>query len=137
MSGAGVVQDRYVRLGQADGVGDFTETRSAQFDHGRGVFRRQFDQGQRDAEVVVQVATGRQHRTARAQDAREHFLDRGLAAGTGYRRYWLGERSTVQRAELAEGLTGVLDQQLRQRAVSATSRSTSAATAPLPATSFR
>ncbi|MNQ57145.1 hypothetical protein D3C85_712910 [compost metagenome] len=115
--GAGIVEDRHVRLGQANGVSDFAETRGAQFDHRRTVFRGQFEQGQRRAEVVVQIATGRQYRTARAQDAREHLLDRGLAAGASDGSDWLSECSTVQRAQLAEGLTGVFDQQLRQRAV--------------------
>ncbi|MNL27533.1 hypothetical protein D3C87_1491280 [compost metagenome] len=81
------------------------------------MFRRQFEQGQRNAEVIIQIATGRQHRTARAQDAREHFLDRGLAAGAGDGCDLMREGFAVQRAQLAECLTGIADQQLRQCAV--------------------
>ncbi len=81
------------------------------------MFRCELEQGQRHAEVIVQVATGRQHRTASAQDAREHFLDRGLAAGTGDGGNWVGKRRTVQRAQLPQRLTGISHQQLRQRTV--------------------
>ncbi|MNN42299.1 hypothetical protein D3C81_1564700 [compost metagenome] len=104
-------------FGHAHGVGNFAQARGTQLDHRSGMFRRQFEQGQRNAEVIIQVATGRQHCTARAQDARKHFLDRGLAAGTGNGCNGLGERGAVQRTELPQRLTGVADQQLRQRAV--------------------
>jgi len=76
-----MLDHRDMRLGHGHGVGDFADARSTQLNHRRRVFRGQFEQGQRSAEVIVQVATGRQDRTARAQDAGQQFLDRGFAAG--------------------------------------------------------
>ena len=114
MGGTGVVDDRHVRLGQRHGVGDFADARSPQFDHCRRVFRGQFEQGQRCAEIIVQVATGREYRPARTQDASKQFLDRGLAAGTGNGRHRLIKSGTVKRAQLAQGQAGVGYQQLRQ-----------------------
>ncbi|MNT06651.1 hypothetical protein D3C72_1413280 [compost metagenome] len=110
VGGPGIVENGHVRPGQADGVGNFTQARGAQFDHGSGVFRCQFEQGQRHAEVVVQVATGRQHRTTGAQNARKHLLDRGLAAGTGDGRDRMGVGGAIERAQLTEGLASVADQ---------------------------
>ena len=48
----------------------------------------QLEQGQRQADVVVEVAGGGQHAVGRiaelrAQDRRAHFLDRGLAVAAG------------------------------------------------------
>ncbi len=117
VGGTGIVDDCHVGLGQRHGVGDFADARGTQFDHGRRVFRGQFEQSQRCPEIIVQVATSGQHRPARAQDAGEQFLDCGFAAGAGDGCNRLVKGSTVQRAQLAEGQAGVGDQQLRQGGV--------------------
>ncbi|MNP30941.1 hypothetical protein D3C76_1240390 [compost metagenome] len=114
MGGTGVVDDDHLGLGQADGVADLANARSAQLDHRGAVLRGDLQQGQRRAEVVVQVAAGGVHQATSAQDAGEHLLDRGLAAGTGDGHHRLVEGSTVQRAKLAEGQAAIGDQQLRQ-----------------------
>lgn len=118
MGGAGIGDDRHVRAGQLDRVGDLADARGAQFDHCATVLRRQLQQGQRYAEVVVQIATGSQHRLGIAglgtQDAGEHLLDRGLAAGARHGRQRAGELAPVQRAQSPQGRTGIAHQQLRQ-----------------------
>lgn len=42
----GVIEHGDMGLGHRNGVGNFAETRSTQFDYGSGMFRRQFEQGQ-------------------------------------------------------------------------------------------
>ncbi|MNE07818.1 hypothetical protein D3C80_1004530 [compost metagenome] len=116
MSGSGIVDQRYLRLGQADGIGDFTDARGTQLDDRRGMLRGQFEQGQRCAEIIVEVAASGQHRATGTQNARKHFLDRGLAAGTGDGGNRLVECGAVQRAQLAQGQAGVANHQLRQAA---------------------
>ena len=51
VSGTGVVEDRYVRLGQPERCRRFRPDARPPVDHGGGVFRRELDQGQRNAEV--------------------------------------------------------------------------------------
>ncbi|MCY1178698.1 hypothetical protein D9M73_190630 [compost metagenome] len=103
-----------MRLGQADGVADLANARGAQLDHRGAVLRGNLQQGQRRAEVVVQVAAGGVHQATGAQDAGEHLLDRGLTAGAGNGHDWLVERGTVQRTELTQGQAAISDEQLRQ-----------------------
>ncbi|MNJ28516.1 hypothetical protein D3C77_230540 [compost metagenome] len=114
MRSAGIVDQRHLWLGQSNGVGNLANARGTQLDDCRGMLRGDFKQGQRGAEVVVQVATRGQDRTAGAQDAGEHFLDRGLAAGAGDGSDRLVERGTVQRTQLAQSLAAIGNQQLRQ-----------------------
>ncbi len=114
VGGTGVVDDDHLRPGQADGVADLADARGTQFDHCGAVLRGDLQQGQRCAEVVVEVATGGMHRPAGTQDRGEHFLDRGLAAGAGDGHHRLVEGCTIQRAELAKRHAAVGDHQLRQ-----------------------
>ncbi|MNO81926.1 hypothetical protein D3C76_731850 [compost metagenome] len=110
VGGPGIVENGHVWFGQANGVGNFTEARCTEFDHCRRMLRRQFEQGQRHTEVVVQVATGRQYRATGAQDARQHFLHRGLAARTGDGRDRMGVGGAIERTQLPECLTSIADQ---------------------------
>ena len=114
MGSTGVIDDDHLRLGQADGVADFANARSAQLDHGGAVLRGDLQQGKRRAEVVVQVAAGGVHQATGAQDAGKHFLHRCLATGTGNGHYGLVESSAVQGTELTQCCPAILDQQLRQ-----------------------
>ena len=117
MGQPGIGDDGHVRTGQADRVGDLADMVGTQLDDRADMLGRQFQQGQRRAEVIVQVATGSQHRTVKAgaQDAGKHLLDRGLAAGAGDGGQRLIKGGAIQRAELAEGDAGVVHHQLRQR----------------------
>ncbi|MNE28203.1 hypothetical protein D3C80_1216380 [compost metagenome] len=110
----GVVDDDNLRLRQAYGVADFANARGAQLDHCRAVLRCDLQQCQRCTEVIVQVAAGGVHQATGTQDAGEHFLDRGLAAGTGNGHYRLVESGAVQCTELAEGQAAIGHLQLRQ-----------------------
>ncbi|MCY1420462.1 hypothetical protein D9M71_360830 [compost metagenome] len=114
MGGSGIGDDRHLRPGQTHGVGDLADARGAELDHRAAVIGADLQQGQRRAEVVVQVAAGGQHRATGAQDAGEHLLDRGLTAGAGNGHDWLVERGTVQRTELTQGQAAISDEQLRQ-----------------------
>jgi len=114
VGGTGIIDDRHVGLGQRHGVGDFADARCAQLDHGSGVFRGQFKQGQRSAEIIIQVATGRENRAACTQHTGEQFLDRGLAAGAGDGCNRLVKGRTVQRTQLTQGQAGIGNQQLWQ-----------------------
>ena len=55
----------------------------AHLDHRVAVFRVQAQQGQRHADIVVEVALGGQGRSTPSQDGGQHFLERGLAVATG------------------------------------------------------
>jgi hypothetical protein len=96
MGALGVVYQCHRRCGKACQVIDFAGVVHAHLDH-RGAMRvAQPEQGQRHADVVVQVAAGGQYAgvgTAEvgAQDGGAHFLDRGLAIAAcdtqqGYRK---------------------------------------------------
>ncbi|MNM88582.1 hypothetical protein D3C81_1008030 [compost metagenome] len=78
------------------------------------MLRGNLQQGQRRAQVVVQVATGGMNRATGTQDAGKHLFDRGLAAGAGDRYHRFVVAGTVQRTELPEGQTAVGNHQLRQ-----------------------
>ena len=59
----------------------------AQLDHGHAVVATQIEQGQRHANVVVQIALGRQGIVTRmgAQDAGDHLGHSGFAVAAGHR----------------------------------------------------
>ncbi|MNV78989.1 hypothetical protein D3C71_1725170 [compost metagenome] len=78
------------------------------------MLRGDLQQGQRRAEVVVEVAARGQDRAPGPQDASQHLLDRGLAAGAGNGHDGFVEGRAVQRAELTEGQAAVAHYQLRQ-----------------------
>ena len=114
VGGPGIIEHGNMGFGHADGVSDFTQTRSTQFNHCRGVFLGQLKQGQRHAQVIIQVAFGRQHRTTGTQDAGEHFFNGGLATGTGDGGNRLVVTGTIERTQLAQCNACILDHQLRQ-----------------------
>ncbi len=110
MGGTGVGDHADLRTHQRDGVGNFAETGGTQFDDRDTMPGTQLQQRQRRAEVVVQVAAGGQHAVfavGGTQDAGEHFLDAGLAAGAGDRRHRAIEAVAVQRAEPPKRQTGI------------------------------
>ena len=83
-----VVDERDGRARDRGEAGGLARMVHAQLDHRRAVGLAQIEQRQRQADVVVEIALGREHlRVAevRAQDRRDHLLHRGLAVGAGDR----------------------------------------------------
>ena len=113
---AGIADDGHVRPGQADRIGNFTHMVGAELNHCRDMLRRQLQQGQRHAQVVIQVAPGGQHRAVKAgtQDAGEQLLDGGLAAGAGHRCQRRLERIAIERTQSPQRQAGIGHHQLRQ-----------------------
>ncbi len=92
MGALGIVDQRHGRPRQACQVGDLAGVVHAHLDHGGAMTGAQPQQHQRQADVVVEVADGGQHRFHRlqivatlmlAQDGGAHLLDRGLAIAAG------------------------------------------------------
>ncbi|MCY1396148.1 hypothetical protein D9M71_111090 [compost metagenome] len=118
MGRAGVGDDDDLRTGQAHGVGDLADTRGTQLDDRAAMLGSQLQQGQRRAQVVVQVTAGGQNFALGTQDAGQHLLHCGLAAGTRHCGDATAEGVAIDRAQLSEGQPGVVHHQLRQRCVS-------------------
>ena len=75
------------------------------------MLRRQAQQGQRQANVVVEVAGGGQHRVGAGvatQNRRQHFLDRGLAVGAGDANAQRRQAERPAGGQPAQGQAGVL-----------------------------
>ncbi len=67
-------------------AGDFAHMIRAHFDHGEAVFAAEFEQGQRHANVVVQIAFGRQRGASGGTHRGQQLFDRGFprTAGDGH-----------------------------------------------------
>ncbi len=63
MTGTGIVDDRHVRPSQSGQIGDLAMMVGAHLDHRIAMFRIQAQQGQRHADIVVEVALGGQGRS--------------------------------------------------------------------------
>ncbi len=88
-----------------------------QLDHRRAVAQSQSQQGQRQAYIVVEVSLGRERaRLAemRAQDRRDHLLDRRLAVGAGDRDERNVKASAPMRSESPERKARVVHHDERQ-----------------------
>ena len=87
MGALGVVHQGHGGPRQARQVVDLAGMIHSHLDHRRPLRLAQLEQGQRQADVVVQVADRRQYPAGitemRTQDRRTHFLDRGLAIAAG------------------------------------------------------
>ena len=111
-----VVDERDRRRGDGGEGGGFARVIDPQLDHRCAVVRAQFQQRQRQADVVVEVALGRERvRLAEmlAQDRRDHLLDRGLAVGAGDGNERNVEMPTPIRREPPERKTRVFDDEKR------------------------
>jgi hypothetical protein len=113
-----IVDQAHRRLGDRSQLRDLARMIHAQLDDCGLVRGFQPDQRQRHADVVIQVAAGRQVLLGTelgGQDGRDHFLDRGLAiaAGDAYDRDV--ELAPPVRADLAERRAGIGHHQRRQR----------------------
>ncbi len=99
--------DRRLRdLGEA---GDLAAMVHPHLDHRVGVVRFAPQQRERHAEVVVQVAAGREGRAAFHQDAGAELLGRRLAVASGDRDQRPVEGAPVSSGEIGERLRRVLD----------------------------
>ena len=58
---------------------------------------------ERNTNVIIQIAFGRQHPVARAQHRRNHLLGRRLAIAPGHGNHWKGKPSTVEPRQLPQG----------------------------------
>ena len=86
MRAHGVVHQRGIGRGNAGQRRQLAEMVHAHFNHGVTVVSAQIQQGERQADVVVEIARRRQHRVRAkfgAQHRRQHFLHGRFAAGTG------------------------------------------------------
>ena len=109
-----VGNQRHVRAGECYQGGDFAGVVRAHFNHRIAVFVAQTQQGERHADVVVQVADGGQRLPARLQQALQDFFGAGfaVAAGDGEKlRLATGAAVACQRLQGGEG---VGDDDLRQ-----------------------
>ncbi len=105
------------RPGDLRQVADFALVVHAQLDRAPAVHRPKAQERQRQSDVVVEIALRRKHvlvTRCRPQDAREHFLGRGLAVRTGHANEDGGELRAPVPRELAEREPGVLDHDQRQ-----------------------
>jgi hypothetical protein len=111
--GQRVVDERDVGARQPRQVVDLAGVVHAHLEHGEAVRRAQAQQHQRQADVVVEVAFGGEHRVITAgldaQDRRQHFLDRGLAVAAGHRDQRNREVRAPGGGEPAEREAGVVD----------------------------
>ena len=78
----------------------------------------QLEQGERQADIVVEIANRGQHcvgaARCRAQDAGQHLLHRGLAVAAGYRHYWNSELGAPMRRQPPQREAGVFYNQERE-----------------------
>jgi hypothetical protein len=137
----GVVHQRHGRLRQAAQVGDLAGVVHAHLDHRGAVAAVQAQQHLRQADVVVEVAGGRQHGQFRIealglgagpQDGGGHLLHRGLAVAAGDADQRQFEAGPPPGAQVAERQARVGHRQRRQARLrpSAQAASTIAAAAP-------
>ena len=120
-----VIDDRHRRLGQSSEIGDFARMVHAHLDHRGAVKVAQLEQGQRQADVVVQIAARGQHRLLaeavptrlRTQDGGAHLLDRGLAVAAGDADQRHGKACAPGRGQRPEREPGVVHDQQRQRRI--------------------
>ena len=86
MRAQGIIDQRGIGSGDAGERIELAEMVHAHFDNGITLLRPQGKQGERQADMVVEIAGGGQHsRFAElaAQDGGQHFLHRGFAGRTG------------------------------------------------------
>jgi hypothetical protein len=114
MLGAGVRDQSYGGAHETHEVGDVSDAVGTELDDrgcGSGL---QAQQGQRNADVVIEVAPCRERLAAAREDRRRHFLGRGLAVGPCDGDDRCGELPPPDARERLECRERVLDQDLRQ-----------------------
>ena len=81
--GGNVVDVDNIGVGNRGQVGNLTAVIRTHFDNRKLVTLLQFEQGQRHADIVVQISPGRERRGLAPQNLVQHFLDRRLAVAAG------------------------------------------------------
>ena len=119
MRDAGIVHQRDARAADTGQVTDLAEMVHAHLDHGIAVLLAQLEQCQRQADVVVQVTLGRQHRILAAghgaQDAGQHLLHSCLAVAAGDGGQRQVELAAPVGGQCAQRQPRILDQQGRSQ----------------------
>ena len=113
-----VVDDSDGRPGDLRQFRRFTRMIHANLDHTHAMRRAQRQQRQRQADVVVEIAACCQHglvAVMRTQARRDHFLDCGLAVGTGHRNQWNMKLAAPVRSKCTQRDSGVFYRSDRQR----------------------
>ena len=115
MGGLGIDDQRHIGPGDPGQIGDLARMVHAHLDHGVAMGSAQSEQRQRHADVVIQVALGREHlldlASLRSQDRGNHFLHRGLAAAAGERHHGNGEAAAPVTGQLTQSKARILDNQ--------------------------
>jgi len=120
--------------GASDGDqgGDLAGPVGAHFHHGKAMRRRQPQQRQRHADVVVEIAAGGQTVTGLPEDRGRHLLGGGLAVAARHAHQWAAKvRAPVARGALERRL-GIGHDDLRQPEGCSASTSAPAAQARAP-----
>ena len=113
MGAAGVGDSRDLGAGNGRQVGNLPRMVGAHLQD-QIILVARLQQGQGQAEVVVQIAPRRPHPARLAQDGGEHLLGGGLAVAAGEGEDAAGEPVAMGCGELAEGQSGVRHLPLRQ-----------------------
>ena len=105
-----VVHQRGIGRGNAGQRRQLAEMVHAHFNHGVTVVSAQIQQGERQADVVVEIARRRQHRVRAefgTQHRRQHFLHSRFAAGTGNPEHKRVHGLAPRRCHLLQGVQRV------------------------------
>jgi hypothetical protein len=115
VSALGVGHQGHGRGADLRQVGDLAGAVHAHLDHRRAMPGSEAEQGQRQADVIVQVAARRQHGGAerRLEDGGDHFLGRRLAVRAGHRDHRQVEAGAPGGGEAAEGEARIVDDDRR------------------------
>ena len=119
VSVASLGDDAERRFGEPGQQRDLASRAGTHLDHRRAVLAAQFQQRQRHADVVVEVALGRQHRSARGHHRGEQLLRRGLAVAAGHANDGQVEIRAPAGSELLQADQRVGHHDLRDRRVDA------------------
>ena len=110
MRAHGVVHQRGIGRGNAGQRRQLAEMVHAHFNHGITVVFAQIQQGERQADMVVEIARRRQHRIRTefgTQHRRQHFLHSRFAAGTGNPEHERVHGLAPRRRQLLQGVQRV------------------------------
>ncbi len=113
MGAAGIGDGRDLGAGDTGQIGNLPRMVGTHLQDQKILFSR-LQQGQGQADVVVQVAPRRPHPARLAENGGDHLLGRGLAVAAGQGDDAAGEALAMGGGQLAEGQAGILDLPLWQ-----------------------
>jgi hypothetical protein len=132
MGALGIGDQRHGRRTNLCQIGDFAGVIHPHFDDSGTMRAPQAQQRQRQANIVIQVAPGRQDSGAESgfENRRNHLLGRRLAVGAGHRDHWQRETGTPGRGQSTQRQAGIVDHDGRHPAGTLPASETSSAVAP-------